>query len=353
MLGPKLPWAAVAERLVRALRVVLGDPPGGLAPGLGEAAKSPDPDALLLQAAEESLDQAVLHGRVGPDEFLAEAVVPAGGPKSPTLEDEAVVAAGDRSLPFGSQRPESLDAGALERHLGLLSPPPQREFPAHDLAVVAVDHVRELPPAVASAVHVGHVERPAAVALGRPAALALDTRSRRHSPLRHEPALAHQDSVDGLAVHGDPVSVSEQGPQPAVAVGRVLPDQALEPGGQQLVHGRPAAFPILRPLACHRARHREYLADPTLGDARVRLLSHSPDVVGSEGRRRSAVRRMAMSSTSSPTFCLSRLICSSFRGSSSRGRNLSAFSAPKTKRSRQSATSGTFRPCLRAGSPPL
>ena len=115
-------------------------------------------------------------GVYGQDEFLAQAVAPAGGPKSPTLEDEAVVAADDRSLPLGPKRPESPDAGALERHRGFLRPAPEREFQVYDLPVMAVDHGREKPPAVASAVHVGHVERPAAIALDRPAALPLDAR---------------------------------------------------------------------------------------------------------------------------------------------------------------------------------
>ena len=59
---------------------------------------------------------------------------------------------------------------------------------------------------------------------------------------------------------------------------------------------------------------------------------------------------MSLSSTSSPTFCSSFLICSSLSASSSLGRDRSAFSAPTKNRSFHSSASATFSPCLGAAS---
>ena len=86
-------------------------------------------------------------------------------------------------------------------------------------------------------------------------------------------------------------------------------------GGEHVIDDRRA--PHRRPLPYRRARHGQDTTDPTLGDARHRLL-HSPDVVGSEGR---------------PFAGLSFLICSSLSASSSFGRDRSAFSAAARKRS--------------------
>src|SRR5262245_29653068 len=58
---------------------------------------------------------------------------------------------------------------------------------------------------------------------------------------------------------------------------------------------------------------------------------------------------MSKSRTSSPIFCLSFLMCSSLRASSSLGRARSAFSAPSRNRSRHSSISATVSPCFRAG----
>lgn len=72
LLSAMLPWAAVPERLVRPLGVVPLDPPTDRSPRLREADEVALPDALLLQAAEEALDDPVLLRRVRRDELLAE-----------------------------------------------------------------------------------------------------------------------------------------------------------------------------------------------------------------------------------------------------------------------------------------
>ncbi len=51
---------------------------------------------LLLETAQEALDDAVLFGRIESDELLAQEVIEAGGTKAPALEDQAIVAANHR-----------------------------------------------------------------------------------------------------------------------------------------------------------------------------------------------------------------------------------------------------------------
>src|SRR5262249_11186895 len=159
-------------------------------------------------------------------------------------------------------------------------------------------------------------------------------------------ALAHQHAIHRLSVHPNSFPVAQNRPQPPVTERRKLLDQLLDSRGKHLVDRKSTSVDLFRALPCHRTRHDQHLADPTLGDVRL-LDHHSPDVVGSEGRRRSAVLRMSRSSTSSPTFCLSLLICSSLSASSSFGRDRSPFSAARKKRSFQSSISATVRPCLR------
>src|SRR5579884_187397 len=115
------------------------DPARDGSASLGEASEVVLPDALLLEAAKETLDDSVLLGRVRRDELLAQPVIAAGGAEATALEDEAVVAAHHRRLSVGAQRAEPRDACLLQRTLGLLGTRTKREFVADDLAVVAID----------------------------------------------------------------------------------------------------------------------------------------------------------------------------------------------------------------------
>jgi len=98
-----------------------------------------------------------------------------------------------------------------------------------------------------------------------------------------------------------------------------------------------------------RARYPQHLTHPPLGRPRNHF-PHSSDVRCAKGWRFIASFKMSLSSTSSPTFCLSCLICSSLSASSSRGRERSAFSAANKNRSCHSSIPPTVRPCLRAAS---
>ena len=171
--------AQVAERLMGTALVVPADPLADRRARLDEALEVVLPDALLLELAEEALDHAVLLGRVGRDELLAQAVVAAGGAEAAGREDQAVVAPDDRRRALGPEGTEAGEAGLLEGALGFPGPAPQGELLADDLAVVAVDDRRQVAPAVLAAVDVGEVHRPALVARRRDARRPCDPRSRR------------------------------------------------------------------------------------------------------------------------------------------------------------------------------
>jgi hypothetical protein len=72
---------------VRASVVVPFDPLSNGGASFGETAEVVQPDALLFKTTKEALDEAVLLGRIGCDEFLAQPVIAASGAKAPALED--------------------------------------------------------------------------------------------------------------------------------------------------------------------------------------------------------------------------------------------------------------------------
>ena len=77
--------------------VIPFDPVSNSCAGFGETGEVTLPDTLLFEATKEAFDEAVLFGRVGCDELLAQTVIAAGGAKTPALKDESVVASDYRS----------------------------------------------------------------------------------------------------------------------------------------------------------------------------------------------------------------------------------------------------------------
>src|SRR5660398_142642 len=128
----------------------------------------------------------------------------------------------------------------------------------------------------------------------------------------------------------------------------VFLDELLGPRGEDVIDDR---LPLRgSPTLTHgRTGHGEETTDSAFRSVGAHL-SHSSDVSRAKGRPFRASFKMSMSRTSSPTFCFSFLICSSFWASSSRGRVRSALSAARRNFSRQSSTSATVRPCLRTAS---
>ncbi|HVN77551.1 MAG TPA: hypothetical protein VMW38_01005 [Terriglobia bacterium] len=98
---PILLWASVPQRLVRAAGAVPLDPLRDRPLGLREVFKPVLPDALLLQTAEEPLDDLVLFCGLRSDELLGQPIVAAGSADSSTLEDQRVSLRMMGALPLG------------------------------------------------------------------------------------------------------------------------------------------------------------------------------------------------------------------------------------------------------------
>jgi len=260
---------------VRAPGVVVLDEPGDLPSCVIEAVEAVKPDALLLQGAEEALDDAVLLRRVRRNELLLEPIVAARRPKAAALEDQAVVGANRRRGSSWPQRPEALDAGVLDGPLGLLGTATQGDLEADDLAVVAVDDGGQVGPAVDAAGDVREIHRPALVAHSRPRAATLDARPGRDLPLVDEPSLVLEDPVDRLAVDYDAVLETQHGRDHPVAVRRVLVDDETDELDQGFIERSLPA--IVRTRARVPAAHPEHAAHATFRHGRQHL-SHSSDV---------------------------------------------------------------------------
>jgi hypothetical protein len=92
-----------------------------------------------------------------------------------------------------------MQAASSARSASLARPPPG-ELVADELAIVAVDHRREMRPPVRATVDVGDVHRPPLVAPTCTAPSALHAGPRRRLPLMDKPALEHQHAVHGFPI---------------------------------------------------------------------------------------------------------------------------------------------------------
>ena len=178
------------------------------------------PHALFLEAAAEAFDHPVLFRRLRRDELLAQPVVLARGAEAPTQEDalslrSTGVSPAGRSVPKRSMH-------AASSALGFLGAAPAGELVADELAIVAVNHRREMRPAVAPAIDVGDVHRPALVTPARATPPTLHAWTRRRPPLMDEPPLEHEHAVHGFPVDPQSLMEAEQRPQSSVAECRVL-----------------------------------------------------------------------------------------------------------------------------------
>jgi len=85
-----------------ATRVVPVEPGADDLPGLREALKLMLPDTLFFETAKEALDDPVLLGSVGRDEFLLQPIIAARAAEAPALKDQAASIA--RSASFARPR---------------------------------------------------------------------------------------------------------------------------------------------------------------------------------------------------------------------------------------------------------
>ena len=164
----------------------------------------------------------------------------------------------------------------------------------------------------------------------------------------HEPALLFEYTIDRLPIDHGSISESQARPQPWISKRRMLLDQLPQPLRPRRICHRTSRVARFRPMQAGSAAPK-HLATPPLRDTRRRA-SHASDVFRSKGEGFNASRKISLSRTRSPIFWFSFLIGSSFTASSSYGRVRSAFSAPDRNFSRQSSTSATVSPCVRAAS---
>src|SRR5215475_6856893 len=115
--------------------------------------------------------------------------------------------------PCRTQRAEPVQAGLLERPLGLLCPAPYYELVPDELAIVTIDHRGQVGPAVLPTGYVSHVNHPARVVAYCLATPPRNPGPRGRRPLMHEPTLRHPDAIDRLGREANSVPKAEPGPE--------------------------------------------------------------------------------------------------------------------------------------------
>src|SRR5215469_16175015 len=121
------------------LAIIPFNPLGNGGTGLGKAGEVVLPDTLLLQAAKEAFDDAVLFRGIRSNKLLAQAVITAGGAKAPALKNQPVITSHHWGRTVRPQCTEARQAGFLERALGFLGAAAQGELETGDLAVMTID----------------------------------------------------------------------------------------------------------------------------------------------------------------------------------------------------------------------
>jgi len=103
--------------------VIPGDPVPNDPPRLLKRLERVLPNTLVFQTSKEPLNQPILLGRIGRDEFLLQPIVSTGLAKPATRENEAGIAAEHRHVrrPEGA---EALETGGFDSALGFLRPTP-------------------------------------------------------------------------------------------------------------------------------------------------------------------------------------------------------------------------------------
>jgi hypothetical protein len=198
---------------VGSLLVVPAHPVTDLATGMLEVLEEVLPDALLLQAPEEALHDAVLLRRIGCDELLGQAVVPHGRSEAGALKNESVIRADNGGFALRADGAETAETGRSQSPFGFPRSFSERELVPDDLAVMAVDESHQVPPAVLTAVDVSHVHRPTLIASLGAGHAASGPRPRRMAALMAEPAFQLEDAVDGLPVDLKTQPKAQDGPR--------------------------------------------------------------------------------------------------------------------------------------------
>src|SRR5208337_1157739 len=91
--------------------------------------------------------------------------------------------------------------GLFERSLRLLGSTSQRKLKAHDLAIMAIDHRRQVSPAITSAGNMSHIHRPALIAVFGLASPTSHPRPRSHAPVLRVKSLFSRSTVRAFTEH--------------------------------------------------------------------------------------------------------------------------------------------------------
>ena len=272
--------ASIAQRLIRALFVVPPQPVPNDPPRLLERLKPMLSDTFLFETPKEPFNDPILFRRIRRDELLLQPIVSTGLSKSPTLEDQPIVAAEDRCAlrTQGSQI-------AADTPLRPPVPPPLPDCAGRTHSPSLPDHAindrRQMRPTILSTINMRHIHGPAFVAAIRPTRPALHARAWGGDALMHEPPVLLQHTIDGLPIDEKSVPESQQHPQPPIPKRWILLEQLPQPLRPRRIRHRASRFARFRPMQA-RAAETEYLATPPLRDTRQRA-SHASDVFRSKG----------------------------------------------------------------------
>ena len=215
LLRPILDRASIAQRLMRALFVVPPQPVPNDPPRLLERLKPMLPDTFLFETPKEPFNDPILFRRIRRDELLLQPIVSTGLSKSPTLDDQPIVAAEDRCA-LRTQGPKSLQTRRFDRPFRLLCPTAQGELIAHHFPIMTINDRRQMRPTIVSTINMRHIHGPAFVAAIRPTRPALHARAWGGDALMHEPPVLLQHTIDGLPIDEKSVPESQQHPQPPI-----------------------------------------------------------------------------------------------------------------------------------------
>lgn len=141
-----VPWTTVAQGLMGPFLVIPPNPLRNGSPCIGETPKLVLPDTFFLQRSEPALNQSILFRSVQRNELLWQPVEPTRVPKAPTLKDQAIITAHNWHLATWSQGAKPCQARHFKRPFRFVCPPAQRELPADNFPIVAINDRNQMAP---------------------------------------------------------------------------------------------------------------------------------------------------------------------------------------------------------------
>lgn len=208
---------------MRSLLVVMIHPVSNPVISIVEVQEGPLPGAFLLEAAEEPFNHPVLFRGIGRDVLLGQLVLCDRLMEALGSKHKAIVRANDQSMLAGHDF--LTDQRVLQGAGGKPGFTRLRETPADKVSIVAINQGNQVAPAILLGEYVGHVDRPAAVDLGRDALHSLRPGPIAIGALPTLPALLLDDPVDLFPVYNHlPFPAEHHGDPPCPVFGEALDD---------------------------------------------------------------------------------------------------------------------------------